>query len=433
VVSPPLGDSKAAVTITGVPPYLWRHGCGPTAVGMVTGYWDAKGFDTLIPGSAATQTAAVDQAIASGGDSLSPYPAGSEQHYEDYASPEDDYPSMQTDDAVEQGRTPHADNCLADFMRTSRSSANNYYGWSWSTDILPSFNGYAALRSSRYAPTGQTYYYGFSLTFTVLKQEIDAGRPMVFLVDSSGDGETDHFVTVIGYNDGTPQTYIYYNTWDLDAHEAQFRGMSSSYEWGVFAGWSFNLALVPDTTPPTGSVVINNNRSTTKTADVTLALTWSDGTGWGVARMRFSDDGATWSAWEPPAATRAYTLPAGDGYKTVRVQFLDKANNRSLVYNDYIRLDTTPPTGSILINSGASTTASQTVTLNLNWADTGAGVSRMRFSDNGSNWTVWQTLNAAPSHVLPAGPGYHTVRVQYADAAGNYSSVYSDYIKLVAP
>ena len=39
-----------------VPSYLWRHGCGPTAVGMVIGYYDILGYDDLIPGSAVTQT-----------------------------------------------------------------------------------------------------------------------------------------------------------------------------------------------------------------------------------------------------------------------------------------------------------------------------------------------------------------------------------------
>ena len=133
VVSPPLNASKTTVTMTGVPAYLWRHGCGPTAVGMLVGYWDGKGFDDLIPGSAATQTSDATQAIASGGTASFPWPAGSEQHYEDYASPEDNKPTMLQDDALQQGRTPHADNCIADFMRTSRSTAANYYGWSWSS------------------------------------------------------------------------------------------------------------------------------------------------------------------------------------------------------------------------------------------------------------------------------------------------------------
>ncbi len=188
-----------------------------------------------------------------------------------------------------------------------------------------------------------------------------------------------------------------------------------------------------DATPPAGTILINNNRSVTNNPNVTLALTWTDGAGSGVSRMRFSNNGSTWSAWEAVAATRAYALPGADGYKTMRVQFLDKANNRSAVFSDYIRLDTTPPTGGIVINGGAATTTSPSVTLNLTWADTGSGVTRMRFSDNGSTWTAWQPQRTPCAHTLPEGLGYHTVRAQYLDAGGNYSLVYSDYIKLAAP
>jgi formylglycine-generating enzyme required for sulfatase activity len=188
---------------------------------------------------------------------------------------------------------------------------------------------------------------------------------------------------------------------------------------------------VADTTPPTGTIVINSNRSATNTPNVTLALTWSDGTGSGVSRMRFSDNGSTWTPWEALATTRAYTLPPGpDGHRTVRVQYLDRANNRSAAFSDYILLDTTPPTGGIAINNGDAATLTRAVTLNLNWTDTGSGVTRMRFSDNGSTWTAWGALATAHAHKLPLPDGYHTVRVQYLDGAGNRSAVYSDYIKL---
>jgi hypothetical protein len=41
---------------------------------------------------------------------------------------------------------------------------------------------------------------------------------------------------------------------------------------------------------------------------------------------------------------------------------------------------------------------------------------------------------ATRAHTLPkADLGNQTVRVQYLDGAGNYSLVYNDYIKLVAP
>jgi len=150
--------------------------------------------------------------------------------------------------------------------------------------------------------------------------------------------------------------------------------------------------------------------------------------------MRFSDDGAHWSAWQSLRSTLAYTLPEGpDGHRTVRVQYLDQMNNRSNTFSDYILLDTALPTGGISINNGALTTTTQSVTLDLTWADAGAGVSRMRFSDDGAHWTAWETLRAARAHTLPAGPGYHTVRVQYLDGANNHSPAYNDYIKLQMP
>ena len=194
------------------------------------------------------------------------------------------------------------------------------------------------------------------------------------------------------------------------------------------------LPASDDITPPTGSIVINDNRSATKSSSVTLKLQWSDGDGSGVSRMRFSNDGSTWSAWTALSTPVSYSLPVGDGHKTVRVQFIDRSNNRSLVYSDYIRFDSMPPTGSVIINDGNATTSRRLVTLKMNWSDgQGSGVSRMRFSDNGSNWTPWLPLSNSRKHTLPEGLGYHTVRVQYTDGAGNYSVVEKDYIKLIEP
>lgn len=189
-----------------------------------------------------------------------------------------------------------------------------------------------------------------------------------------------------------------------------------------------------DTVSPTGSIVINNNRSATNNTAVALKLTWSDPNGSGVTRMRFSNDGATWTPWTPLKTSPAYVLPGGDGYKTVRVQYRDAAGNSSIVYRDYIRLDTTPPTGSILINGGASSTKSRSVALSLGWSDgNGAGVSRMRFSIDGATWSGWEPLAATKNYLLPSAPGYYTVRVTYRDGADNISERFSDYIRLDVP
>ncbi len=178
----------------------------------------------------------------------------------------------------------------------------------------------------------------------------------------------------------------------------------------------------------TGSVIINSGASATKATAVTLGLTWSAN----AVRMRFSDNGSTWTSWEPLKASRPYTLPAGDGYKTVRVQFMEINNFRSVTYSDYILLDGTAPTGSIIINNGAATVATPYVFLTLTWSDgAGSGVRSVRYSNDGAHWTLWEPVVTPRTYMLPLPSGTQTVRAQFLDGAGNYSIVYSDYIKVV--
>ena len=243
-------DSVTAVlseTTLQVPAYLWRHGCGPTALGMIAGYYDGLGFDTLFPGSAYTQTAAVNQAIASGGVVGSPYPAGSEQHFEDYSMPIDDTTySMLTDNYITKKRTPHTDNSIADYMNTSRSTKNNRYGWSWSSDIGSAWLKYVRQQNITYTPTYQLFYtYNATMTWAKLVSEIDAGRPMICLVDSDASGVSDHFVAVIGYRTSPRQQYGSLDTWYKAVRWENFTYMASGVAWGIWGCWQLQIQKQP--------------------------------------------------------------------------------------------------------------------------------------------------------------------------------------------
>ena len=99
-------------------------------------------------------------------------------------------------------------------------------------------------------------------------------------------------------------------------------------------------AIGIDTTPPTGTVVIDGGAAYTVNQDVTLTLTPDDGSGSGVAQMQFSNDGSSWSGWENVASSKAWTLSAGFGAKTVYVQYRDQADNVSVdVIADTISYD----------------------------------------------------------------------------------------------
>lgn len=227
--------SPNAVVLSGAPAYLWRHGCGPTAAGMIIGYWDSHGYDWLIPGSAITQTAQVDEAIASS--------LGEQNHWTDYAFPVDYSPVLLPDKSEPPVGDEHPDNSIADFMHTSQSYYSNFYGWSWFSDVKRALLGYFDLVN----PTGSAaisnnLYYSDGL-WDNFRNEINSGRPVVFLVDSDGNSYTDHFITAIGYDMvGDVKQYAALNTWDTSIHWYSFGPLTAGTPWGIFGAVTFSIS-----------------------------------------------------------------------------------------------------------------------------------------------------------------------------------------------
>jgi hypothetical protein len=220
--------TTAAVVIDAVPTYAWRHGCGPTAAGMVIGYYDMHGYPWLIPGDSSTQTAAVNEAIASQNT-----PSAISNHYEDYSLPLDNYPALYVDRSAAPVGDEHIANSIADFMYTSFSSQSNRYGWSWSNHIGPALVNYVHLKQPAASVTYTSRGWSTSL-WSQYQTEIDANRPVVFLVDSSGDGSTDHFITGIGYEEiNGVKKYAAWDTWYDTIRWEEFIQMQSGKSWGI--------------------------------------------------------------------------------------------------------------------------------------------------------------------------------------------------------
>jgi len=185
---------------------------------------------------------------------------------------------------------------------------------------------------------------------------------------------------------------------------------------------------VADTTPPTGTISINGGATYTDSTSVTLTLSASD-SGSGVSKMKFSNDGVVFSSEEDYATSKSWTLTAGEGTKTVYVQYKDNTGNWSGSISDTITLDTTPPSGTISINGGAQYTDSTSVTLTLSASDS-SGVSKMKFSNDGVVFSSEEDYAMSKSWMLTAGDETKTVYVQYKDNAGNWSGAISDTIIL---
>jgi WD40 repeat protein len=104
-----------------------------------------------------------------------------------------------------------------------------------------------------------------------------------------------------------------------------------------------------DKTSPTGSLTINNRATYTTSTTVTLRITANDPLS-GVAQMRFSNDGRTWSDWEGFQSTRSWDLTrfggsSSYGLKTVYAQLRDRAGNVSQTFSATIHLIPSTLTG----------------------------------------------------------------------------------------
>jgi len=188
---------------------------------------------------------------------------------------------------------------------------------------------------------------------------------------------------------------------------------------------SYNI-VASDTTPPESrSVSINGGATYTTSTSVSLGISCSD-SGSGMKDYRY-DCGSGWSSWVSCTgctATQACTLLSGDGSKTATIECRDNANNVGSA-SDTIILDTTPPTGSISINSGAAYTNSLSVTLTLSCSDP-SGCSEMRISNTIADLGTApiESYVSSKSWTLAAGAdGTRAVFVVYRDGAGNWGSV----------
>lgn len=187
-----------------------------------------------------------------------------------------------------------------------------------------------------------------------------------------------------------------------------------------------------DTTPPTGSVIINNGAEYTNSSTVTLTLTCDDGIGTGCSQMQLSEDNSTWGAWEAYSSNKTYTFTNGVGTKTIYVKFQDIAGISSISYPDSIIVDKNRPLGTLSINNGAVFATTSSVILTPSCSDSSSGCVWMRISNDNITWTgfPWKNGSNNKEWQLPNSDGDKTVYIQYKDKAGNYSFKYTASITL---
>ena len=118
-------------------------------------------------------------------------------------------------------------------------------------------------------------------------------------------------------------------------------------------GVTIKDTIILDTIGPKGEVKINDGKGYTNTQEITLKLTADDGSGIGVDKMCFSNEGKNYSQWESFKKVKSWSLSkVEDGPATVYVLYQDALSNISeKALTASILLDRKKPQGSFNITS----------------------------------------------------------------------------------
>jgi hypothetical protein len=196
--------------LSGVPAYEWNHGSAPTAAGMIMAYWDARGYPNLVPGdNSALQDDLVGHYRPDGPydpNDGNPYVnemIASAGHNANYWDPNAGPMEGTADPMADPG---HTDDCIADFMKTSRSNIVIKVPGD-GTAAIDLENGetlwvYAANGIADYAAYKQcSFRVGVDGTFTLedLRHEIDGNRPVLAHLYAPGPDYHDYYIVLYGY------------------------------------------------------------------------------------------------------------------------------------------------------------------------------------------------------------------------------------------
>ncbi|GBF89308.1 peptidase S8 [Raphidocelis subcapitata] len=178
-----------------------------------------------------------------------------------------------------------------------------------------------------------------------------------------------------------------------------------------------NASITLDATAPSGPALsINGGAQSTSSPQVTLAISGTDNNPASL-QMCLANAQTTAEActpYEPFAATKNHTLPAGAGSKTVFLWLRDAAGNAASAQAQITLL--VVPSGSVAINGGAVWTNTPSVILNIT---AGEGVTEACVANtavDAAACQLWEAPVASKAWQLPDGDGEKGVFVYFKNA-----------------
>ena len=184
-IDEPLALGGRRRVLRDVPLYRWWYGCGPTAAGMVMGYWDQHGYGNLARGENGIEFTQAAKDMIAGPDHIL---AGKEN------KPKNGGFFFGNGDYRNSPSLPNHENnptSLADFIRTSNGFSD--IGWTKvGMERYAGWRGHGGFKATQY----DRAKFGFERVMA----EVDAGRPLLAIVDIDADGIWDHATAIAGYD-----------------------------------------------------------------------------------------------------------------------------------------------------------------------------------------------------------------------------------------
>ena len=203
---------------------------------------------------------------------------------------------------------------------------------------------------------------------------------------------------------------------------------------------STNTAKIDNTAPTTPGTP----STATPTNDTTPTWTWTASTdsGSGLASTPYTIQwcldsgfsGCTANTSTSSTASFTHSTALADGTWYFKVKAKDAISNESSYSsNGSVNINTSSPTGSISINSGASYTGTRSIILTISATDDSDSTSSLTMKvSNSADFSdaSYETYATSKSWTLTTTDGTKTVYIKFKDSVGNESGTHSDTIAL---